>query len=162
MQERGNILILILLIVVTGFTTALLLNKRDLLIEKSPEEMPVPAPPETTPQIPPVASTTISKKATTTPASPPKTTKKEEEALHLKKLAADLKIAEEKLNSLHVPEPAPKSTRISNDILYDIASKRVVNFICGLGPGKGTSIATGVIISENGYVLTNAHVAWGE
>ena len=47
--------------------------------------------------------------------------------------------------------------RLSQQVLYDKAVSRVVNFFCEYNNGVET--ASGVIISSNGYILTNAHVA---
>ena len=51
----------------------------------------------------------------------------------------------------------PPPPRLSQQELYDKASSRVVNFFCEYSNGVET--ASGVIISPNGYILTNAHVA---
>lgn len=53
-----------------------------------------------------------------------------------------------------VPPPPP---RLSQQILYDKAASRVINFFCEYNNGVET--ASGIIISPNGYILTNAHVA---
>ncbi len=51
----------------------------------------------------------------------------------------------------------PPPPRLSQQELYDKASSRVVNFFCEYSNGVET--ASGVIISPNGYILSNAHVA---
>ncbi|MDP3800327.1 MAG: trypsin-like peptidase domain-containing protein [bacterium] len=51
----------------------------------------------------------------------------------------------------------PPPPRLSQQELYDKASSRVVNFFCEYANGVET--ASGVLISPNGYILTNAHVA---
>lgn len=45
--------------------------------------------------------------------------------------------------------------------LYEAASQRVVNLFCELDNNE-VAIATGVIVHEGGYILTNAHVADAE
>lgn len=57
-------------------------------------------------------------------------------------------------------QPAtPPLPRLSQQILYDKAVTRVVNFFCQQGSNVRT--ASGIIISPAGYILTNAHVAQG-
>ena len=48
--------------------------------------------------------------------------------------------------------------RLPQQTLYGIAAERVVNLFCKLERDE-VAIATGIIIHEDGYILTNAHVA---
>lgn len=56
------------------------------------------------------------------------------------------------------PKPEIK-TRLPQSELYSKAESRVVNFLCYKSDGVG--IASGIIISPKGHILTNAHVAEG-
>lgn len=60
-------------------------------------------------------------------------------------------------NSLQ-PKPETK-TRLPQSELYSKAESRVVNFLCYKSDGVG--VASGIIISPKGHILTNAHVAEG-
>ncbi|MEK7576496.1 MAG: serine protease [Patescibacteria group bacterium] len=48
--------------------------------------------------------------------------------------------------------------QLSQDSIYKKGLESIVNFLCDQGDGK-TTVATGVIISSNGYIATNAHIA---
>ncbi len=65
----------------------------------------------------------------------------------------------EKKNSAPNAAPQPIPARLSQQELYDKAESRVVNFFCSK-PG-GVRVASGVMISSKGHILTNAHVAEG-
>ncbi len=57
------------------------------------------------------------------------------------------------------PEPAEPKVRLPEAELYNKALARVVNFFCQ--QGSQVRVASGVIISPGGHILTNAHVAEG-
>ncbi|MDP3764783.1 MAG: trypsin-like peptidase domain-containing protein [bacterium] len=109
---------------------------------------------------------TISTEATSTPLSPvspisPILTKPKLQPV-LDQKAIDL--IQQKINEVSSiplspisPVLTPPPPRLSQPVLYDKASSRVVNFFCEYANGVET--ASGVIISPNGYILTNAHVA---
>jgi hypothetical protein len=50
-------------------------------------------------------------------------------------------------------------TRLSQSELYSKAESRIINFLCYKKDGVG--IASGIVISPKGHILTNAHVAEG-
>lgn len=56
-----------------------------------------------------------------------------------------------------VPQLAP--TRLTQQELYNKATSRVVNFFCQ--QGNQVRVASGVLISPKGHILTNAHVTQG-
>lgn len=72
----------------------------------------------------------------------------------LGKITKNLKTVREEL---FVPQEEPPKTRLGQNILYALASERVVNLFCELEKNE-IAIATGVIIHTDGYILTNAHV----
>ncbi len=69
-----------------------------------------------------------------------------------------IKEIEKKNEETSKPKEEPK-IRLSQSELYTKAQSRVVNFFCSK-PG-GIRVASGVIISSKGHILTNAHVAEG-
>ncbi len=108
------------------------------------------------------ASTTSTPLSPITPISPSLIKPKSQPVLDKK--AIDL--IQQKINETP-PAPLPPISapltqsalppRLSQQVLYDKAVSRVVNFFCEYNNGVET--ASGVIISSNGYILTNAHVA---
>jgi len=62
-----------------------------------------------------------------------------------------------KNQALSTPQPTP--TRLSQQELYNKATSRVVNFFCQ--QGNQVRVASGVLISPRGHILTNAHVTQG-
>lgn len=131
-------------------------------------DMPLPAPSTSGP-----ASIGISHPVITPPAEQenkePEKTKAEESNTTLEKQktapeevlgtpSTELKAANDE--RVLTSEPPPP-IRLSSQTLYTIAFERVVNLFCELGNDE-VAIATGVIIHENGYILTNAHVADSE
>lgn len=56
-------------------------------------------------------------------------------------------------------QPPPPKFRLSQEELYTKAAARVVNFFCQ--QGSTVRVASGVIISPQGHILTNAHVGEG-
>ncbi|MEK7150834.1 MAG: serine protease [Patescibacteria group bacterium] len=56
-----------------------------------------------------------------------------------------------------VAQPLPQKILLPQNFIYKKGLESVVNFLCEQSDGR-TTIATGVIISPNGYVLTNAHI----
>ncbi len=119
----------------------------------------------------PAPSATSSIQTKTATATPPVVIKKEspkppqipeDREATLQKLRENLKNAQAAFDAIKIPAPAPVPTphkdRIPQTKLYDQASERVVNFFCNIGNGE-ISVATGVLISEKGYIITNAHVA---
>ena len=77
---------------------------------------------------------------------------------NISKAEEAIKEIEKKNEVAQQQKPAPK-IRLSQEELYGKAETRVVNFFCSR-PG-GIKVASGVIISQKGYILTNAHVAEG-
>ena len=57
------------------------------------------------------------------------------------------------------PEVSQLRTRLNQEELYNKAVSRVVNFFCQ--QGGNVRVASGVIISPQGHILTNAHVGEG-
>ncbi|PJE64639.1 MAG: hypothetical protein COU90_02245 [Candidatus Ryanbacteria bacterium CG10_big_fil_rev_8_21_14_0_10_43_42] len=57
-------------------------------------------------------------------------------------------------------KPVP-TARIPQKELYNFGASHVVNLFCELGD-REVAIATGVILNDAGYILTNAHVAYAE
>jgi hypothetical protein len=113
------------------------------------------------------SSTETYTKTTTTPGTRelqkenlrPAQSKKDREVI-LQKLQQDLQNAQAAFDAIKIPAPVPtpRKDRIPQAELYAHASERVVNFFCNVGNGE-ISVATGIVISEKGYILTNAHVA---
>jgi hypothetical protein len=69
-----------------------------------------------------------------------------------------IKEIEKKNEETAKPVEIPK-IRLSQNELYDKAKSRVVNFFCY--KTGGIRVASGVMISSKGHILTNAHVAEG-
>ncbi|MEK7501281.1 MAG: trypsin-like peptidase domain-containing protein [Patescibacteria group bacterium] len=113
--------------------------------------------------------------ATTTPTAPaPKSDSEvglrqsqpsEPDRVTLNRIQTELNQAAQKLQLLQnnaTTPPAPvvnvvEPPRLTQAELYDKAIERVVNMWCQLG--RKITIASGVLISSNGHILTNAHVA---
>jgi len=81
----------------------------------------------------------------------------EREKKILEKLAQDLAIAQAQLEAIKIPESEPERERLPQNELYGLAINSVVNFFCEVEGGK-VALATGVIIHEAGFVLTNSHI----
>lgn len=135
------------------------------------QENSSPLSPVTTPSTPLIQEVTSTPVTTSTPKTvltplpkPPLT--------HLSKPVLDQKaidLIQQKINDASsapisplppISAPLTQSAvppRLSQQVLYDKAVSRVVNFFCEYNNGVET--ASGVIISSNGYILTNAHVA---
>lgn len=74
----------------------------------------------------------------------------------LEQIQNNINAAEKQILELSQPV-SPPQTRLSQQELYNKAQSRVVNFFCQ--SGNSVKVASGVIISPKGYILTNAHVA---
>lgn len=78
----------------------------------------------------------------------------------INKASQAIKEIEEKNNETHQTKPTKESLpKISQSELYSKAESRIVNFLCNKPEGIG--VASGIIISPKGHILTNAHVAKG-
>ncbi|OGZ45415.1 MAG: hypothetical protein A3C84_00295 [Candidatus Ryanbacteria bacterium RIFCSPHIGHO2_02_FULL_48_12] len=113
------------------------------------------------------SSTETYTKTTTTPGTrepqkenlQPAQSKKDREVI-LQKLQQDLQNAQAAFDAIKIPAPVPTphKDRIPQAELYAHAASRVVNFFCDVGNGE-ISVATGILVSDKGYIITNAHVA---
>ncbi len=131
-----------------------------LIVRTSPQPLiPAPATTKTSPSTsaqPTTASTspTSIAKPTTTPKTPVKV--KTVDPKVLDQIQAGLNQAQKTLNQITAPAPVLLNPLPQSE-LYAKAQTRVVNFFCELG--NGVVAASGILISPDGYVLTNAHVA---
>ncbi|MEK7078058.1 MAG: trypsin-like peptidase domain-containing protein [Patescibacteria group bacterium] len=109
--------------------------------------------------------------ATTLKQPEPKITKKEPSPVvkstpppvdseTLKQIQAGLNQAAQGVENLKTTTtPIAPKIRLAQSELYNKAQNRIVNFFCQ--QGNQFRVASGIIISPTGYILTNAHVAEG-
>ncbi len=143
-------LLLTIFFCVLLFSTVAIVNqpKKEIFIQPSPSTQdttpsPLPMPPAAIKEFPTASTTTAAPKSipstqTTLKTHTPPTTS----------LSPSTTLTTPSL---------PQKKLLPQDFIYKKGLESVVNFLCEQSDGR-TTVATGVIISPNGYVLTNAHI----
>ncbi|MEK7209349.1 MAG: trypsin-like peptidase domain-containing protein [Patescibacteria group bacterium] len=161
---------LIIYILIIGLAACFFIYRQ----ETTPEPQPLfPPCPEPCRRVTPLSDSPAETSTTSTPFSPltPLLTPLPKPEPQLKPAPAKiidpetLEQIQSKLNQTNQllenleKKSAPAQVRLSQEELYAKAASRVVNFFCQ--QGSNIRVASGVIISPQGHILTNAHVGEG-